>query len=534
MHDIRLSSVAVLFLTFAGTTVLAQGFSTRTEPSVTPAKVAGMECRYFTELLGIHSEEGIRRQFDPIANTEIDTVVCCPMAWRFYNYPSKVDLTWKEPDKHRRDVQLFPNWKKMVDNLAAGGDPLRDALQAARRLKKRFVVSFRMNDSHYVSNGQFPTHNNFWRDHPEYRLGNDAGASSPSVPANVLNYMVPEVRDFYFSVLEEICTSYDVDGVELDFQRAPRFFHAGEIERGRAAMTAHVRRIRTMLDNVSQSRGRRLEFCVRVLPTVKANEEIGLDVMAWEAAGWLDGMTVSSSYIHSADVGIEEFAARRKRARIFGELNYVHLQLPGTGHDAQDRRYVNPEAYRAATLSYMERGADGVSFFNTYCVPQPALGKLMADLLGRYKDLDLLKHSDKNYTCYATPNTMFGVVFPARNEKTFEVFIADAIPGLCRRSILRLETKASSRAIRIEATVNDVRLEECSPDTVELFPLLLINRSAPKPENLKYFAVPLSALRFGINTVSIKNPNGREQPCTFAAAELALYMTRTSADQKRH
>jgi hypothetical protein len=87
MHGIKLSSVAVLFVTFAATTLPAQGFSTRSAPSVTSARVAGMECRYFTELLGIHSEEGIRRQFDPIANTEIDTVVCCPMAWRFYNYP---------------------------------------------------------------------------------------------------------------------------------------------------------------------------------------------------------------------------------------------------------------------------------------------------------------------------------------------------------------------------------------------------------------------------------------------------------------
>jgi uncharacterized lipoprotein YddW (UPF0748 family) len=36
--------------------------------------------------------------------------------------------------------------------------------------------------------------------------------------------MIPEVRDYYFSILRELCTNYDVDGVELDFQRYPKFF----------------------------------------------------------------------------------------------------------------------------------------------------------------------------------------------------------------------------------------------------------------------------------------------------------------------
>ena len=498
----------------------AGGFSLKTAPSLTPTKVAGMECRYFTELLGKTSAKSITAQFAPIENTQIDTIVCCPMSWRFYSFPSQVDLTWKEPDKHPRDLHLYPAWKKVVDHLTAGGDPLKDALELARKQKKRFVVSFRMNDRHYVQNERFPTHNNFWREHPEYRFGKDSGMPP------VLNYGIPQVREFYFAVLEEICTKYDIDGIELDFQRAPHFFLEPEMEAGRAAMTAHIKRIREMLDGLGKLRGRHLELSARVLPTVQANSDIGLDLLAWDASGWLDGITVSSSYVQTADVGIEDFAMRRSKAKIFGELNYLHVQIAGTGHDPNDRRYVVPETYRAATLSFMERGADGVSFFNTYCVPQPELKKLTSSLLTGLKDLDALKRSDKLYTCYATPVTMFGRIFPARNERSFEMFLADKLPGLCKNAVLRFETKAPWKDLEVLAWVNGTSLKAHSPETLELFPPLTINKASPNADNLKFFSVPVSALKFGINAIAVRNADSSRQACDFTAAELALYLNR--------
>ena len=292
-------------------------------------------------------------------------------------------------------------------------------------------------------------------------------------------------------------------------------------------MTAHVKRIREMLDKVGQARGRHLQLGARVLPTVQANLAIGLEVMAWDAAGWLDSLTVSSSYIHTADVGIEDFASRRTKAKILGELNYLHVQLAGTGHDPNDRRYVTPETYRAATLSFLERGADGVSFFNTYCIPRTELKKLTADLLANFRDFDALKRSDKLYTCYATSATMFGKIFPARNEKSFEMFIADELPGRCTNAILRFETKAACKDLHVEACLNGSKLEAQNPDAVELFPPVSVNKSAPHSANLKYFSVPLTALKFGINALTVKNTDSARHPCDFAAAELALYMNST-------
>src|SRR5690606_27091005 len=111
------------------------------------------------ELLGVSSIDGIKRQLSPLINTDISTVVCCPMGWRFYNFPSKVDLTWKESDKFPRNNRLYPNWKKMVDNLNKGRDPLKDALERTRSQEKEYTIKHSINDNHFGSVDDHQTHN---------------------------------------------------------------------------------------------------------------------------------------------------------------------------------------------------------------------------------------------------------------------------------------------------------------------------------------------------------------------------------------
>ncbi len=125
--------------------------------------------------------------------------------------------------------------------IHGGGDPVKDTLEACRRNGKDFFISYRMNDQHYVGDLTWPTHNAIWREHPEYWLGDsDAPAAKGGDNVRLFNYMLPEVRDYYFSILRELCTNYDVDGVELDFQRFPKFFRSADLEEGRGVMTAFV------------------------------------------------------------------------------------------------------------------------------------------------------------------------------------------------------------------------------------------------------------------------------------------------------
>lgn len=174
-----------------------------------------------------------------------------------------------------------------------------------------------MNDHHYITDLTWLTHNFFWREHPEYWLGDSETSpySRDNDNVRLLNYMIPEVRDYYFSIIEELCVNYDVDGVELDFQRFPRFFHNNKIKEGTQVMTAFVKRIRNMLNRTGNERGKSLKLCVRVPETIAKCKAAGLNVPAWDAARLVDMINISSFYRHTMELGIEGFKARIKLAK---------------------------------------------------------------------------------------------------------------------------------------------------------------------------------------------------------------------------
>jgi hypothetical protein len=154
------------------------------------------------------------------------------------------------------------------------------------------------------------------------------------------------------------------------------------------------------------------------------------------------------------------------------------------------------------------------------------LSKLTADLLVKYRDLDVLERSDKNYTTYANPATMFGRIFPAKDQNDYQVFIADKLPGNFERAVVRFETRQSSTNLRIEAAINGTKLEEFSSTEVELFPPLAVNNASAKRANVRFFTVPLSALKFGVNQVQVRNLDREAKACEFVSSELALYLRR--------
>ena len=201
---------------------------------------------------------------------------------------------------------------------------------------------------------------------PEYWLGDTQ--TSPYArdkdEVRLFNYMLPEVREYYFSILEELCANYDVDGVELDFQRFPRFFRNDEVEEGAQVMTAFVKRIRDMLDRLGEKRGKSLKICVRIPETPAKCRKAGLDVFAWDALGLVDMINVSSFYIHTMELDIEGFKAGVTRAKVYGEMNYVTYQ-----NKEKKRRYTTFEVYRASAFNLFQRGADGLSLFNYDYVP---------------------------------------------------------------------------------------------------------------------------------------------------------------------
>ncbi len=507
------------FLALSSSTLLTSALPALAQSG---AAATNYQCLFNHELLVIagkkdNSPAYIGSFIDKLKDTDVDAVMCCPTMWRTNLYPSEIDPQWKKYTSSQHSPK-FPSFDRMMAYIHAGGDPVKETLEACRRNGKAFFISYRMNDQHYVSDLTWPTHNAIWREHPEYWLGDsDLAAGKGGDKVRLFNYMLPEVRDYYFSILRELCTNYDVDGVELDFQRYPKFFRSTDLEAGRGVMTALVRQIKTMMDTLGRERGKSLKLCIRVPETLAKCESAGLEILEWDKQRLVEMINVSSFYVHTMELGIEGFKTATRYAKIYGEMNYLTYQASGQPKGS-GRRYTTFEVYRASALNFFQRGVDGLSFFNYDYVPA-AQRVAMAAGLKRITDLDFLRQVSKDYVI----SSGFGT-FPAKNEKTLDLIIPDDTSKVkFERAVLRVETKQDSTQLQIGVWFNGEALQPLTHESTELFSPVEQNTAYPAAQVLKFYTVPLERIVAGKNTVRISNLDRKKGSCDLRSLELALY-----------
>lgn len=519
-HLLKLSSAA---LVTGGLTGPVRSEAKADPPRFHPTEAStNYKCLFNHELLVIvgkkeNSAAYIGSFIDKLKDTDVDAIMCCPTMWRTNLYPSEIDLEWKKYTPEQVTPK-FPSFDRIMRYIHGGGDPVKDTLEACRRNGKAFFISYRMNDRHYVSDRTWPTHNAFWREHPEYWLADTDEKPRPgSDNVRVFNYMIPEVREYYFSIIRELCTKYDVDGVELDFQRHAQFFRRDDVEKGRGVMTTLVRRIKAMMDEIARERGKSLKLCVRIPETLAKCEDTGLDIPTWDKERLVEMINISSSYLHTIELGVEGFQAIASYGKLYGEMNYLTYEGPrkiaGSG-----RRYTTFEIYRGSALNLFQRGVYGLSLFNYDYVPAEKR-VAMAEGLKRITDLDFLRQASKNYVIYAG----FGT-FPAKDERTVELVIPDDTKKVeFDRAVLRVETRKNCTALQIGVWLNGEALKPMVHEGTELFVPVAQNSAYPAAEVLKFYTVPLERIVAGKNTVKISNLSREKGACELRSMELAVY-----------
>jgi hypothetical protein len=268
-----------------------------------------------------------------------------------------------------------------------------------------------------------------------------------------------------------------------------------------------------MIDRIGSQRQKSLRLCIRVPETLEKCEQAGLDIPGWDAQRLVDMINVSSFYIHTIELGIEEFQAKTTHAKVYGEMNYVTYQKT-----PKERRYTTFEIYRASALNLYHRGVDGLSLFNYDYVPsQHRLA--MTEGLKRITDVEFLKTVSKDYAVYPG----FGT-FTAGNEKTLKVVIPDDTSAVkFDRAVMRVETKQDCADLRIDVSLNGTRLEPCEHEGTELFPPVTQNESYATGERVKFYAVPLDLLVPGENRIHIKNANRDKRSVNLFSMEVGLF-----------
>ena len=293
--------------------------------------------------------------------SQVDTLLVCLNAQVLY-YPTRVGTqrgVLSTPEERTRwSAHERQRWVNLEQFAALGVDPYAFLLAEARRKGLETLITFRMNDAH----GNDFLRTEFWRDHPECRL--DGGA---------LDFGQASVRDYVFRLIEEAVQRYSADGLELDFQRFPTFFAAGtplSPEERQAVINELVARVRSLLDDVGRTRGRRLTLGARVpsdygqsTPTLTQARARGCDPVEWARRGWIDFLVVSEWLFTAPTLDLASW-----RHQLSGLPLYAGIQ-PEWKPSVSETRCEFPlgvAGYRRVARERWANGADGIYLFNFF------------------------------------------------------------------------------------------------------------------------------------------------------------------------
>lgn len=260
----------------------------------------------------------------------------------------------------------YPTWsnvklRRIAHNRerlrAEAGDYIAAVFSILREMKIPAVASIRMNDAHMSGDPTGPLAGQFWKKHPEWRLGVPYGYY-----ASCLNYAVPEVRDYLRRLAREIITKFpDIAGIELDGLRSPFFFKPDEGRKNASLMTELIRQIRGDLDTAARAKGRdRYLLRLNVPRTPELALDWGMDVAAWDREGLVDGV---SPGCYNADFQPAIETWKKSLSDRVAVNAYINCS-------PAPAMYLSLEQYRAAAANAYGAGADGVYLFNFPCLDE--------------------------------------------------------------------------------------------------------------------------------------------------------------------
>ncbi len=335
-------------------------------------------------------EEGLARlAIGPLKGTMVDTLY-----WQLGTDPgmSTPFNRYSDVYSHRTDVapqfgadretfdssgdwRLYENTRQLIED---GTDPPAVVIDHGHRAGLKVFLSMRVNDIH---DGQLvgdapeqlsPTK----KEHREWLLGAVEDVTTPhryrGLSRFAYNFALPEVRDYKLALANESIANYDLDGLDWDFCRFPRFFPSGQAEQSAGLLTDMMRKIRAALDEKSRAVGRKLLLSVRVPPTFGLARAFGMDVKTWMDEGLIDILIAGVVHRNMHRVPVEEFveAARDTEVRVI--VQNLGVLWEGRPPSARviyhEPDYFSTEMCRASAATYWQAGVDGLYLWNNHVI----------------------------------------------------------------------------------------------------------------------------------------------------------------------
>ena len=409
--------------------------------------------------------------------------------------------------------------------LLNGGDVLSVFVKRCRERGLAPFISLRLNDAHHLNHVNTPKNTRgihaicrFYAENPQYRL--DPGDRGRAVQ----NWAIPQVRDYKFALISEICQNHDIDGFELDFMRHPQFFDldATTSEQRVRIMTGFVGQVRELLNQTAQP-GQYRWLCARIPAYLSEYDSLGINLPSFVDAG-VDMLNLSISYFTEQQTDLAAIRKLAPDAAIYLEM--THATTTGTrltksgGDNYLFRRTTDEQFYTTAHLAFA-RGADGLSAFNFVYYREhgtPGRGPFNEPPFHVFKhigDAQWLARQPQHYFLSSRGYANRHLPKQFKSGKTISFTLDMASPADSWKMVarLRIQGRQSLEDSRWHARFNGVNLIP-TDDVSEPYP----NPYPPmlgKSEELRAWTVPVRLLKDGINTIEITLDEGELSEIVF-------------------
>ena len=246
----------------------------------------------------------------------------------------------------RFEYDARPQHQRFTSMMDAGITPLEVLIEQTHKRGMAFIAKFRMNDRH--GNGDQGAR--FILDNPALQLSEFPGGQ---------DFSFEPVRDYVFSVADEVVERFDVDGLLFNYIRHGHCFPTYVARDRQLVMTGFLQRIREMLDRRGAQQRKSLTLGVMIPQTLEECHNLGFDIPTWIRKGIVDYICPCDFHFADFNAPYEEFSqlTRTSDCMLYPTLSPMLCR-------GDDKALLTPENYRALAQNFYGAGADGVSVFN--------------------------------------------------------------------------------------------------------------------------------------------------------------------------
>lgn len=303
----------------------------------------------------------------PLLNTHVDSIYyCTTQSFNRFTHDTKV------AEIFRANSGQFAgnNLSKFLEQKTDG---LRMSSEFAHQHGLESIWTLRMNDIHDAWTAAFLSD---WKQADPKRVMSTLQKTSEFKDRrrlwSLVDFEHPDVEPRLAEIIQEVLQNYAVDGIELDFLRAPIYFrtaYAGEpvTNAQRDVMTRLVRRLRDVVLKESVRQGKPLLLTARIPTTRALCRKVGIDIDVWLQEGLVDVIALGGGYI-TFDVPVSEMIelGHQYKVPVYPCLSQSGLMhRPPRGESVKQ----SSEAWLGAASRLWADGADGVYTFNLFPGP---------------------------------------------------------------------------------------------------------------------------------------------------------------------